>query len=304
MRIKQVAKYIAKILLVAIVAWGKGISVAQNHNDKETEEQISQSIDLLSKTLGEDLIGVYLYGSAVTGGLKAFSDIDLFVVSNRSTTEEEKKILVDEFLKISGVYQKSQKRPIELLIVVKSQVSPWSYPPKFDFQYGDWLRNDFEKGNYSPWGSYEMPDLALLVTQLLLANKPLKGPPPEDILDEVPFKDVLSATKDSLDELNQGLDSDTRNVLLTFARMWAMLLTEKIHSKEQAATWAVKKLPDIHKRMVEKALAIYLDDEKEDWSDQMPSALACAAYLKDKVSERIRFYQTEDLSDRKLGLQK
>ena len=32
-----------------------------------------------------------------------------------------------------------------MTIVVKSEFNPWHYPPKFDFQYGDWLRGEFIK---------------------------------------------------------------------------------------------------------------------------------------------------------------
>ncbi|MBL4818045.1 MAG: DUF4111 domain-containing protein, partial [Deltaproteobacteria bacterium] len=216
----------------------------QIHNDVETEEQISQCLNVLGGILGKDLLGVYLYGSAVAGGLKTFSDIDLFVISNRATTIVEKAKLIGEILKISGVYQKSQKRPIELLIVVKSQVNPWNYPPHFDFQYGDWLRKKFESGNVEPWTSKEMPDLALVITQVLLASKTLFGHPPEQLLSNVPYRDVLRATKDALDVLMASFDHDTRNVLLTYARIWAMLMTDAIYSKPEAALWAIDKLPD------------------------------------------------------------
>src|SRR3990167_11517032 len=90
-----------------------------------TEEQIAQGLNLLKDALGRDLLGVYLYGSSIVGGLQKYSDIDLFVVSNRSTTYEEKRKLVSNLLKISGVYLKSSKRPIEVTIVVKSEINPW-----------------------------------------------------------------------------------------------------------------------------------------------------------------------------------
>ncbi len=79
--------------------------------------------------------------------------------------------LITNLLKISGIYQRSSKPPIEMTIVVKSEVNPWHYPPKFDFQYGDWLRTEFESGNREPWLTKDMPDLALIITQVLLAHK-------------------------------------------------------------------------------------------------------------------------------------
>ena len=55
------------------------------------EQQIERCLDLLRKVLGDELIAVYLYGSSIVGGLQRYSDIDLFVVSRRSTTTEQKR---------------------------------------------------------------------------------------------------------------------------------------------------------------------------------------------------------------------
>lgn len=261
----------------------------KTHNDSKTEEQISQCLELLKSTLGQDLLGVYLYGSAVTDGLKAYSDLDLFVISKREILGEERKKLVYELLKISGIYKKSEKRPIELFIVVKSEVNPWVYPPSFDFQYGDWLREDFEGGNLEPCQSKEMPDLAILVTQLLLANKILFGAPVDELLVKVPYGDVLKATEEALDELMANIEDDTRNVLLTYARMWAMLMTEAIHSKAEAALWVLRKLPENCKPVMKKARAAYLGEEKDSWEGEEETVRACADYMKKEIEKRLIF---------------
>jgi len=131
----------------------EGVSLMTNYLDNEIEEQITQCVSLLKNVLGQDLLGVYLYGSSIVGGLQKYSDIDIFVVTGRSTTYEEKAKLVTNILQISGIYQKSSKPPIEMMIVIKSEINPWHYPPKFDFQYGDWLRTEFESGNIEPWAT-------------------------------------------------------------------------------------------------------------------------------------------------------
>lgn len=274
----------------------------QIHNDSETEKQISQCFNVLRKIFREDLLGVYLYGSAVTGGLQAFSDIDLFVISNRAMTITEKAKLLGEILKISGIYQKSQKRPIELIIVLKSKINPWTYPPHFEYQYGDWLREKFESGNLEPWTNTEMPDLALLITQVLLANKTLVGPSPETLLSKVPYQDVLRATEDSLASLIENLDHDTRNVLLTYARIWAMLMTDAIYSKPEAALWALDKLPNEYNPVMNKARAIYIGEEPEDWTNLMGLAQQCSKYMKKEIEKLLEF-RSHNNSDLNLRIQ-
>lgn len=82
-------------------------------------QQINECIKLVTKVLGDNLLGVYLYGSAIVGGLQKYSDIDLFIVTNHATTLSEKNELTKHLLHISGLYMKSLKRPIEMTVVEK-----------------------------------------------------------------------------------------------------------------------------------------------------------------------------------------
>jgi predicted nucleotidyltransferase len=45
---------------------------------KPVQIQINQCLNLLEKLFEENLFGVYLYGSAVVGGLQKYSDLDIF----------------------------------------------------------------------------------------------------------------------------------------------------------------------------------------------------------------------------------
>jgi streptomycin 3"-adenylyltransferase len=56
-----------------------------------------------------------------------------------------KQRLVSRLLKISR-----KPRRLELTIVVQSDIRPWRYPPRMDFQYGDWWREEFERGELDP----------------------------------------------------------------------------------------------------------------------------------------------------------
>lgn len=48
----------------------------------ETKNQLNQCLNLVKEIFGPDLLGVYLYGSPIIGGLQKYSDIDLLVVTN------------------------------------------------------------------------------------------------------------------------------------------------------------------------------------------------------------------------------
>jgi len=237
----------------------------------DDRRQLDRVVTLVREILGSDAVGAYLFGSATLAGLRPHSDLDVLAVSTRQTTREEKRRLVDRLLAISGRKTPAGHwRRIELTVVLESEMKPWRYPPRFDFQYGDWLRTAFESGDPEPWSATTNPDLASLIAMVLLANTPLSGPPPAEILDPVPREDLVRAMVDGVDSLVGDVAADTRNVILTLARIWSTLATGVIRSKDAAATWALPRLPEEHRAVLARARAIYLGREAERWDDLEP----------------------------------
>lgn len=247
------------------------------------QDQIRACLDLITHLLGGNALAVYLYGSAVVGGLQRYSDLDLFVVTNRSIAYEEKTALVKALLVISGIYMKEEKFPIELTIVSKSEVNPWRYPPRCDFQYGEWLREQYLQGDVDPSPVQEMPDLALIITQILLASITLRGAPANQLLAPVPYRDYIAARQDALQHMSAELETDTRNVLLRLARIWAAVATDTIHSKPVAAAWAINQLPEELRAVMERARAICVGQSEEYWDDLTPHIQPCAKFMLNKA---------------------
>jgi predicted nucleotidyltransferase len=238
------------------------------------EEQLDRVVGAVRDVLGDDGIGAYLFGSAVLGGLRPRSDLDVFGVARRPMSRDQKRRLVERLLDLSG-----SPRPLELTIVVQADVRPWRYPPRLDFQYGDWWRENFERGELEPWPAAENPDLASLVTMVLLADRPLFGPRPAEVLDPVPGDDYMAAMAACVEGVLLELDSDTRNVLLTLARMWCTLAAGGVRSKDAAADWALERLPDEHRAVLARARAIYVGEAEERWDDLAPRARPHADYV-------------------------
>lgn len=214
-------------------------------------------------------MGVYLHGSAVLGGLHPSSDLDVLVVLRRTMTAAERRGVVEGLLDVSGRRARRRPgRPVELTTVVQSDVRPWRYPPRAEFQFGEWLRDEYEAGVLPlPTPS---PDLAPVLAMVTLGNKPLLGPPPGELLDPVPHHDLLRAIVAGLPELLDDLPSDTRNVVLTLARIWTTLGTGTIRAKHDAAAWAIVRLPEEHRAVLAHASAVYLGHEDERWDDLRP----------------------------------
>src|SRR5262249_41025521 len=124
-----------------------------------------------------------------------------------------------------------------------------------------------------------MADLASLITMVRLANTPLAGPPPTEVLDPVPREDCVRAIVGDIDGLLGDLAWDTANALLTLARIWSTVMTDAIRPKDLAPDWALGRLPPQHRRSLARARAIYLGAEDDRWEQARADAQACAEYM-------------------------
>jgi predicted nucleotidyltransferase len=244
---------------------------------RRVEEQLERAVALVRAVLRDDLVGLYLFGSSVLGGLKPTSDLDLLGVARRPTTEIERRRLVEGLLALS-----QRPRYLELTVVAESDVRPWRYPPRMDLQYGDWLRAELERGELAP--PAPNADLAALITMTLLHGRPLVGPPAADVLSPVPHEDLLRAGRDELDRVLAELDDDTRNMLLTLARIWCTAETGEIRSKDDAADWALPHLPAEHRPVLERARDGYRSGDYGTWDDL--DVRACGDYLAGEIERR------------------
>ena len=249
------------------------------------ETQTTEVVALVRSILGDQLGAIYLYGSAVAGGLKPASDLDLFVVTSGRATTAQRSRLIDGLRPLSArATRPAHWRPVELTIVALPDVVPWRYPPRMDFQSGEWLRSQFDAGARKPWRSPN-PDLAVLITQVRQTGRALIGPRPAELLPEVPPTDLVRAMTDEVESLLGDLDSDTANVLLTLARIWYTLETSAFAPKDVAADWALARLPKTGRAPLDRARDAYLGLAPGSWLDQaswrpmLPAARSAARLL-------------------------
>ena len=242
------------------------------------EVQLANVAELARGVLGDSLLGLYLAGSAARDALRPDSDLDILAVLRQPTTRGQRVELTGGLLRLSGRGDPSGlARSVDFTAVVGADVRPWRFPPPMDFQFGDWWRSELAAGS-EPWRSPN-PDLAILLAEALVAGRPLIGPPPAAYLDPVPRTDLRAASVAAIDGLLEDLRPDTRNVLLTLARIWTTVETGEIRSKDAAADWAIARLPASDGAVLATARDGYLMGLGESWDDQAPAVEACASRM-------------------------
>jgi aminoglycoside 9-adenylyltransferase len=133
-------------------------------DSKTIPEEATQACDIVLELLGSAVVGVYLFGSAVIGGLRVNSDVDVLVVANQGLSETTRSKLAARLMNISGrIGNRDFVRPLEVTVINLADVVPWRYPPQNEFLYGEWLRDEFEQGQI-PEPTHD-PDLAIHMKQ-------------------------------------------------------------------------------------------------------------------------------------------
>ena len=254
----------------------------------EIRPQVDAVVEELQRTLGDDLVGVYLHGSAVLGCFGPQSDIDLVAVSHGAGRAEQRRRLVDALLTISAPYEPAGPlRPVELDLVLASSIDPWHYPTPFDFHYGESHRSRFEAGELELWERRESRDLAAHVTVLRHAGRALVGPPVEQVFPDVPWADYVDALTHDLDWCRTRFAERPRYGVLSIARIWATLATGTPQSKRTGAEWALPRVPVELRPVLEHGLDVYAGAAEERWGD-LPVAdyISAAAGEIDALTQR------------------
>lgn len=223
--------------------------------------------------IATDAVAAYLYGSAVVGGLRPDSDIDVLVALDRPLTDHQRRQLVRALMHVSGAAAPvGPARNAEVTCVVIDEVVPWRYPPRYEFMYGEWLRTDFEHG-LIPQPAVD-PDLTILLATVRTDSRVLFGRPAAEVFDPVPDADIRRAIVDNVPTLLADIDGDERNVILTLARMSMTLATGAIAPKDVAGQWLLERLPEEHRPVLELARAAYLGEVVDDWSHRRAQVAA------------------------------
>ncbi len=251
----------------------------------EQTDQMLAATAALREVLGDALLAVYLHGSAVSGGLRPQSDIDLLAVVDSGLTEEQRTDLLTALLQVSGRHPAAPGGPrcIEVMVFRSSDLVEARFPARTEFTYGEWLRDGFDAGE-RPMPASD-PEYTLVLAQARQEAIPLFGPNTPEFLPEIPLKHVRQAIRDALPSLLDGLRGDERNVLLTLARMWRTASSGDFVTKDAAAAWAMPRLQDQDAATLDYARRAYLGEIIDEWSSRCSDTQRLVEHLRDRVTE-------------------
>ncbi len=192
------------------------------------------------RILGDNLVGVYLHGSAVMGCFNpGKSDVDLLVVVNDEPSDAVKHAFLDMVVSLN---ENGSAKGIEMSIVERSVCKPFVYPTPFVLHFSkmhlDWYRSNPEDYIAKMKGTDR--DLAAHITVIRARGVCLCGAPIDEVFGEVPKQDYMDSLWYDIADAEDDIAEDTMYLTLNLARVLAFLQDGSVLSKKEGGEWGLR----------------------------------------------------------------
>ena len=244
--------------------------------DEDIAVFVRSTVALLAAELGDDLVGVYLHGSLAMGSyFRPKSDLDLLVVNGQPLPVESRRDLA------GALVRHMRTRPtvgnLELSVITADTARTPEAPLPYELHVsGVWEEAILaDQVDFAANGTD--PDLAAHLTHVRQRGIGLLGAPIEDAFGEIAWDAFLAAVDEDaawvLADSNL-LESPFYGVL-NICRVLQLRQQKhhQVHSKDEAARWALDNLPAAHHDLVRLAWAAYRSNGEVEPSSRRTAGL-------------------------------
>lgn len=226
------------------------------------EDLLRRFTEMCKETLGDNLIGIYLHGSAAMGCLNPRkSDLDLILVVEKEIPDAAKL----EFMRnVVILNEEAPAKGIELSIVKRAYCDPFVYPTPFELHFScshlKWFRENPE--DYVDKMKGIDKDLAAHFTIIRRYGIVLYGAGIEEVFGEVPVKDYIDSIWFDVENAREDIMENPLYVTLNLCRVLAYLQEGMVLSKQAGGEWGVRTLHKVFHGLIETALECYKTDRE------------------------------------------
>ncbi|GES61652.1 streptomycin 3''-adenylyltransferase [Aspergillus terreus] len=232
---------------------------------EEVEAYLDEIVQRLAHYLKDQLVGVYLFGSASYGAYESgLSDLDVqAIVKNPLDTVDKEAII----RRLNQAALPCPATKLELVVYAQSAVYPACRHPRFELNLNTGRHQpdhiSLDPANES--SHWFLLDIAM-GREL---GRSLHGPDTTNAFGAIPRHWILEAIANSLD-WHQANELNSANSVLNACRGWRFIVTCEFSSKSEGAKWAMQQpgCPDI----VSRAIAA------RNTGDELPTAQVMKLY--------------------------
>ena len=233
------------------------------------------------KILGDNLVGIYLHGSAVMGCFnEKKSDIDLLIVVNTVVPDEIKRHFMDMVMELNAC---APEKGIELSIVRKDVCKPFIYPTPFELHFSvthlQWYKTN--PSDYIDRMNGIDKDLAAHFTIIYHRGKCLYGKDIKDVFENVSREFYFDSIWNDIGNAVEEIITYPTYMILNLCRVLAYKKDELILSKREGGNWGIDNLPEKYHYLISCALDEYSSDKLIKWDEKCTRDYA--TYMLDQI---------------------
>lgn len=248
---------------------------------QQMDSLLQEFVEGSKRILRDDLVGVYLHGSAVMGCFNPEkSDIDLIVVADRPLSDPVKRAFMEMVVEYNGL---GPAKGIEMSVVLRKACRPFVYPTPYElhFSAGHLASYREDPEGYIRRMKGVDKDLAAHFTIIRDRGRCLYGAPIEDVFEEVPRRDYLDAIWYDVENAPEEITHHPMYLTLNLARVLAYTEKGLILSKKEGGQWAIENLPPEYHPLIRGALREYTESASVVYEEAL--AQKYAAYVMGRI---------------------
>ena len=206
------------------------------------EELLAAFVEQSCHILSDNLMGIYLHGSAVMGCFHPEkSDIDLILVVKDEVSDTVKRQFMDMVVDLNS---RAPKKGLELSIVKEEVCKPFVYPTPFELHFSvahlNWYRANPEDYVAKMKGTDK--DLAAHFTIIFHRGKTLYGKEISEVFAPVPKEAYLDSIRCDIENAAEEIVENPMYLTLNLCRVLAFVKAGLITSKQEGGEWGVKNI--------------------------------------------------------------
>lgn len=230
-------------------------------------DKITQAIIKHSQTIfGNNLVGIYLHGSAVMGCFnEKSSDIDIIIVINTTISTETKHRFMDMIVELN---KSAPKKGIELSIVKKDVCKPFIYPTPFELHFSITHLNWYQLNplDYIDKMTGTDKDLAAHFNIIYHRGRCLFGKDIKEVFENINPKYYFDSIWNDIENAQDEIIKKPTYIILNLCRVLAYKKDELILSKQEGGNWGIANLPKKYHDLILCALNEYIFNISEEWN--------------------------------------
>ena len=225
-------------------------------------ELLSRFVIMSRETLGDNVIGIYLHGSAAMGCFhKEKSDLDLLLVVEKEPLDKEKHAFMNGVVALN---EEASAKGLELSVVKKEVCKPFVYPTPFELHFSvahlNWWKESPDDYVAKMKGTDK--DLAAHFTIINQYGIALYGAPVAEIFGPVPKEDYIDSILFDVEGAQEDILESPMYMTLNLCRVLGFLQEDLVLSKKSGGEWGLANMPERFRGLISEALLCY-ETEKE-----------------------------------------